>query len=80
METYVDKYLSRVLGWALAKKGIGLEHPIRETQLKFKGESIIFYIKGDKALTLTKEEIDISSAREFAKKFREIKSSLSNED
>lgn len=75
VETYVDKYLSRILGWALAKKGIGLEHPIRETGMEIKDDSIIFYIRGDEVLTLTEEEVEISSAREFAKKFRKIKTS-----
>lgn len=75
VETYIDRYLSRILGWALAKKGIGLEHPIKETQIELKDDSLSFYIRGNEALTLTEEEVDISSAREFGKRFRKIKTS-----
>ncbi|MBS3786672.1 adenylate/guanylate cyclase domain-containing protein [Candidatus Bipolaricaulota bacterium] len=77
VETYVDRYLSRILGWALAKKGIGLEHPIKETRLELKEDSLSFYIRGNEALTLTEEEVEVSSAKKFAKKFRKLKSSCS---
>ena len=79
VETYVDRYLSRAVGWALAKKGIGLEHSIKDIQLEFSDERVVFSIRGDEALTLTEKEIDISSAREFAKRFKSLKSSLGSE-
>jgi len=77
VETYVDRYLSRIMGWALAKKGIGLEHSLKDIQLELGDDRIVLSIMGDEALILTEEEIEISSAKKFAKKFRKIKSSLS---
>jgi len=75
VESYVDRYLPKVLDWGLAKKGIGLEHPIREAQLELKGDRMVFSLKGDEVLTLTKDEIDLSAAKDFATKFKKMKSS-----
>ncbi|MBS3736035.1 MAG: hypothetical protein V5A81_03605 [Candidatus Bipolaricaulota bacterium] len=63
-----------VLDWGLAKK-IGLEHSIQEAQLDLKGNRIVISLKGEGVLTLTEDEVDLSAAKDFAAKFRKIKSS-----
>ena len=75
VESYVDRYLPKVLDWGLAKKGIGLEHPLREAQLDLKNDEIVFSLKGEEVLTLSKDEIDLPAAKEFAAKFKKLKSS-----
>ena len=75
VETYVDRYLPKILDRALAKKGIGLEHSIRDTRIKVSDEGVEFLFDEDKALTLSEEDINLSSARKFARKLRNLKSS-----
>lgn len=59
-------------GW---QKKIGLEHSIQEAQLDLKGNRIVISLKGEGVLTLTEDEVDLSAAKDFAAKFRKIKSS-----
>jgi class 3 adenylate cyclase len=75
VESYVDRYLPKVLDWGLTKKGIGLEHSLREAQLDLKNDGIVFSLKGEEVLTLSKDEIDLPAAKEFATKFKKLKSS-----
>lgn len=76
VEGYMDKYLSRIVGRLLAKKGIGLEHPVNNVRLEFNDDELTLFIKGEEALTLTREEIDLSTTEQFVKKFNSVKSSL----
>ena len=73
---YMDKYLSRIVGRLLTKKGIGLEHPVSNVGLELDDEELTLFIKGEEALTLTPEEIDLSTAEKFVRKFTSVKSSL----
>ncbi|MEF8725876.1 MAG: adenylate/guanylate cyclase domain-containing protein [Candidatus Bipolaricaulota bacterium] len=75
VEGYMDKYLSKIVGRLLTKKGIGLEHPVSNVRLEFNDEELILFIKGEKALTLTQEEIDLSTTEKFVRKFNSVKSS-----
>lgn len=48
---YMDKYLSRIVGRLLTKKGIGLEHPVDNVRVTYKGGSLTFLLKEKKLYT-----------------------------
>ena len=75
VEGYLDKYLSRFIGWALARRGVGLEHPLENVKLKLTGGELSIFTDGDKLLSLGPEEIEPEDARSFVNRFRKLKSS-----
>ena len=74
VESYMDKYLSKIVGWAIAKQGIGLEHSIDSVRAELTNGKLSIFLRGNRALTLDPEEIDADSAREFLTRFNQVKS------
>ena len=73
MENLFDRYLSKYIDRVMIKKGIGLEHPLEKVQIKLKGDEMDIFIDGEKAITLSEEEIDFSEAKQFARGFKSAK-------
>ena len=69
----VAQRLPNVLEWAGARAGMGMEHELKDVEVKLHGGKLTLFVKGRKSVSLGDKDIDLSAAEQFADQLEALK-------
>ncbi len=71
----VARRLPNVVEWAGARAGMGMEHELKDVEVKLHGGKLTLFVKGRKSVALGDKDVDLSAAERFADHLEVLKRS-----
>lgn len=69
----VARKLPQVVEWAAARAGMGIEHELRDVDVRFEQGGIVLVVNGKKRISLGAENVDLAEAERFIDRFAALK-------
>jgi class 3 adenylate cyclase len=69
----VARKLPQVVEWAAARAGMGIEHELRDVDVRFEQGEIVLVVNGKKRISLGAENVDLEKAERFIDRFAALK-------
>jgi class 3 adenylate cyclase len=69
----VARKLPSFVEWAASRAGMGMEHELKDVEVRVHEGKLTLFIKGRKRVTLGEEDIDLSAAERFADRLEALK-------